>query len=634
MYINRFTAFTICFLCYSALSAQIELVLPTHNMVLEYAERPVQNRSVSLDTLPFVDDFAVEGPFPDPNLWLDNQVFINTDLAVSPPSIGVATFDGLDETGSPYGLSGAGDTLTSVGINLDIPVNDLNLSFFIQARGRGDQPEMTDSLVLEFKNMDGEWEIEESFVGIDSPTAVSDFIFVSVRISNTRFLHDDFQFRFRNKSSGRGAIDFWHLDMVRLINNQAPSETFLDVAFQYPPQGILNRYSAMPSKHFQTNTSSHLREEFTLNVFNHFDVARPIGSTNSLMEINELTSGQNVTAPRQYVPGADLNINANSSLEIEITENFSVSSSIANSNDALLFETSFSINPVESDNDPGLFTNNFVSRETVIDDYFAYDDGTSEFGLQAQGPGTNVAVEFQTTVKDTLTAIAIHFPRIKEDVTNQFFNLKVWLDDLESEPVYEELFSPIYADTFFDTLQGFTTYRLQDPFSGVLQPVDIDANTTFYIGWEQVSNEFIDAIPVGFDSNTKDVAQYNFFFSPDEGEWFNFGSQGFDGALLLRPIMGAENAIFTSVGETADVRGIKVYPNPNNTGLLNIEFEDLQNQIKELRLIDLHGRTVLTKQEQYHQIELPNVVSGFYFINFVDQSNNIIYREKLIIQDK
>jgi len=76
-------------------------------------------------TLPFMDDFSYaslessELHYPITSLWLDNDVFINSTLGVNPPSIGVATFDGLDAKGEPYisynGVNedGPSDTLTS-----------------------------------------------------------------------------------------------------------------------------------------------------------------------------------------------------------------------------------------------------------------------------------------------------------------------------------------------------------------------------------------------------------------------------------------------------------------------------------------------------------------------------------------
>lgn len=634
MFLHRYIAIAICVICILPISAQIEIVVPTYNHKIAQAKQPELKRSVRLDTLPFVDDFALDGPFPNQDLWIDNHVYINTDLAVSPPSVGVATFDGLNNAGSPYNSNGSGDTLTSTEIDLNVIPNDLHLSYFIQPKGFGEQPEVTDSLILEFKNDLGEWVMQTAYTGPDSTlfSADAEFMFDFVRISSNQFLHPNFQFRFRNTSSGVGAVDMWHLDMVRLFNNRVPGATFNDRAFQNLSEGILGRYSAMPASHFQMNTASHLRDVFNLNIFNHDDQSRPLASVNSVMEIAELNSGQTVLAPAQFIPSSVLNIPAQTSLQLNIPANFSVSSSIANSSDELVFETRFTIAEDIAGNEAGLRNNNIIRTQTIVDDYFAYDDGVSEMSILAQGSGTNIAVEFQTSVTDTLSAVAVQFPHINGDVSNQFFNLKVWLNDLTSEPAFEgQLLNPIYVDRFVDTLQGFTTYRLEDSFSGELKPVIIPANTTFYVGWEQVSNEFEDAIPVGFDISTQGVSQYN-WFSTNEVDWISFESAGFDGAISVRPIMGTDNAIQTSVGNTQEQSGIFIFPNPNSTRILNVKIENYENQIKEIMVLDVAGRVMLRQNLQSNQVDLQKLSSGIYFINFVDDANNIIYKEKLILQ--
>ncbi len=634
MFLHRYISIAICVLCIFPLSAQIEFYVPTYNYKIAEAKQPELKRSIRLDTLPFVDDFALEGPFPSQDRWIDNYVYVNTDLAVSPPSVGVATFDGLDNTGSPYNTDGSGDTLTSMEINLDVIPDDLHLSYFIQPRGFGEQPEPIDSLILEFKNDLGEWVMQTAYTGPDSTlfSANAEFMFDFIRISSNEFLHPNFQFRFRNTSSGVGAVDYWHLDMVRLFNNRAPSSSFNDRAFQNLSEGILERYSAMPAAHFRVGTAGHLRDAFTLDIFNHDDQTRPIASVNSVMEIAELNSGQTVMAPVQYIPSNVLNIPAGTSLQLNIPTTLSVSSAIANSSDELVFETRFTIADNIAGNEAGLTNNNVIRTQTIVDDYFAYDDGVSEISILAQGAGTNIAVEYQSSVRDTLTAIAVQFPHINGDVSNQFFNLKVWLNDLTSEPVYEgRLLSPIYVDRFVDTLQGFTTYRLEDPFSGELQPVIIPENTTFYVGWEQVSNEFEDAIPVGFDITTQNVAQYN-FFSTNEVDWFDFAGAGFDGAICMRPIMGTENAIQTSVEDSQAQNGISIFPNPNSTRILNVKIEDQENHIKEIMVLDVAGRMMLRQDWGGSQVDLQKLPTGIYFINFVDDNNNIICKEKLILQ--
>ena len=633
MLLHRYFAITVCVLCFGTLTAQIEFIAPTYNHIIAQAKQPILKKRLGQNTLPFVDDFASSGPFPNPDLWIDNQVFVNTDLAVSPPSIGVATFDGLDNTGTPYGTNESGDTLTSIEINLDVIPNDLHLSYFIQPKGFGEQPEQNDSLILEFKNDMDEWIVQGVYTGADTLISIEglSFMFDFVMIDDDDFLHDNFQFRFRNTSSGIGAVDLWHLDVVRLLNNQVPSSTYFDVAFQNPSQGILSRFSAMPAQHFRENTSSHLRDMFSLSIFNHNDVQRPIASEESVMEITELNTGQSVLAPGQFLMGSVLNIGADTDLQIDISRSFSVNSSILNSQEDFVFETTFTIDPDMTENEPGLLNNNTIRTQTIIDDYFAYDDGIAEMSILAQGAGTNIAVEFQSSVDDTLSAISIQFPHINGDVTDQIFNLRVWLDELPSEPVYDEFFNPIYVDSILDTLQGFTTYRLQDPFSGELQPVFIPANTTFFVGWEQVNNEFLTAIPVGFDITTQNVSQFN-NFSTNEVNWVTFESAGLEGAVMIRPVMGTENAIFTSTRNSLTKRGVTIYPNPNKSGVVNVKLDESENQIKEIKVFDIAGREIISREWQSNQIDLQNLSPGIYFINFVDNVNNVIYREKLIIQ--
>src|SRR5687767_9650007 len=69
-------------------------------------------------TLPFIDDFSTSYILPDPNKWIGAQTYINGTYPVDPPTIGVATFDGLKSNGMPYNMGGnlnpqPADTLTS-----------------------------------------------------------------------------------------------------------------------------------------------------------------------------------------------------------------------------------------------------------------------------------------------------------------------------------------------------------------------------------------------------------------------------------------------------------------------------------------------------------------------------------------
>lgn len=99
----------------------------------KYQEVRYSLKAGQADTLllPFFDDFARGDVFPDENLWSDRNVFVNFDYAVAPPTLGVATFDAIDQTGSVYLNASTSpftaDYLTSRPINLkDHLVPDTN----------------------------------------------------------------------------------------------------------------------------------------------------------------------------------------------------------------------------------------------------------------------------------------------------------------------------------------------------------------------------------------------------------------------------------------------------------------------------------------------------------------------------
>ena len=77
-------------LCTGCVHAQTEgvrlLPLSTYPILETYSELPrVESLAPDSIDLPFIDDFSYAGPYPDPNLWLDNRVFINNSMGFSPP---------------------------------------------------------------------------------------------------------------------------------------------------------------------------------------------------------------------------------------------------------------------------------------------------------------------------------------------------------------------------------------------------------------------------------------------------------------------------------------------------------------------------------------------------------------------
>ena len=108
---------------YFQATSQIIVSYPTENLELKaYSQQhppaSKERGKVNVD-LPFFDDFSYTTPYPVTTHWEDRDVFINNAWANNPVSVGFATFDGLNATGSPHGGGfGSSDTLTSVGLNL------------------------------------------------------------------------------------------------------------------------------------------------------------------------------------------------------------------------------------------------------------------------------------------------------------------------------------------------------------------------------------------------------------------------------------------------------------------------------------------------------------------------------------
>ncbi len=109
--------------------------------------------------IPFLEDFSTSSIYPDTKVWEDDYALINDSYGIDPVTIGVATLDGFNQYGLPYHTPvgendltyGQGDVLTSRKFCLDNIENDASLyfSFYYQAQGYGDFPNLEDTLILE-----------------------------------------------------------------------------------------------------------------------------------------------------------------------------------------------------------------------------------------------------------------------------------------------------------------------------------------------------------------------------------------------------------------------------------------------------------------------------------------------------
>ena len=185
-------------------------------------------------TLPFFDDFSkpLNDTYADTALWESSySIRVNDGMAIKPPTINVATFDGLDSSGMAYNpnevlLTGYTDQLISRTIDLSENQVSLSqrstvyLSFFYQWQGNVEAPDEKDFLELGFKTADvNSWQTVMTIYpnGDNDPTVFYDTI---IQVTGDLFFHDAFQFRIRSFGRLSGPYDTWHVDYVYLNKNR------------------------------------------------------------------------------------------------------------------------------------------------------------------------------------------------------------------------------------------------------------------------------------------------------------------------------------------------------------------------------------------------------------------------------
>ena len=234
---NKFFIF-IVFFSFNSFSQEIESDLLI-NPLLEKNKSFSKIKHESILSVPFIDDFSYNSNFPDTILWKDNSVFVNKNYGVNPITIGVATFDGLNSYGRPYDLSLTGtdsenaDTLSSRIIDLS-DVDTAYFMFFYQTQGLGNDPQLTDSLILEFSfNTDSLGNTIWNTIWKKEGGILYEFKKFVYVFTDTNYLTDKFQFRFRNLASVTGNFDHWNVDYVKLDKYQSSADTssLNDVSF-------------------------------------------------------------------------------------------------------------------------------------------------------------------------------------------------------------------------------------------------------------------------------------------------------------------------------------------------------------------------------------------------------------------
>jgi hypothetical protein len=564
------------------------------------------NRS-SLE-LPFIEDFSYPGPYPRSDYWADSSAFVNWDFPVEPPSIGVATFDGLDKFGNPYSTTfeehGAADTLTSQAINLNYaPADSIYFSFFYQPKGRGNYPEFEDSLRLEFYSLSQErWIYAWSVVGQDFPQTDIRFRQVMLPIKDTAWLHNGFRFRFMNYASLHAGFDHWHVDYIRIDRGRNRFDTlYNDVAFLDRPFSFLKDYQSMPYRHFKVAPQANMTDLFSVNVTTTRSIATDYSYRYQIFNESGQVRDEILFEPQPTVPFRQV---------LPITREVKYTYD-AYPEDYHTFYTEYRLNTNDLNTQ-----NDFMRIDQVFSNYYAYDDGTAEerLSLVANGGGF-VALKFDIAKKDTLRAVQMYFNQVNQGSSDRRFFIMVWNagTNRPGNVVYtSQEFEPFYPEG----VNRFSTFVLDEP--PVLE------QGTYYIGWAQTSNFRLN---VGFDKNINSADKI--FFNTN-GTWNPF--VGEQGTLMIRPLFGGPDDIVASDNTPINAnKGIKVFPNPASEYFQILLPEAVNTDAAFIQLYDLSGKFAISRNFKNQElIDCRQLPDGIY-IGLVTLSEGSRHYFKIII---
>lgn len=586
--------------CLAATYSQEAITGLQSNYVITSSKRAQDSGSAKSagDTLelPLFDDFTGQLVFPDNKKWIDDFVFINNTYSNRQVTTGIATFDALNSTGRLYETASASgfmaDKLTSKPLNLNYASTDnIWLSFFYQPGGLGDIPEARDSLTLQFLAP-----IENKWYSVWKAEGNADQRFkpVIIRIDNSRFLKRGFKFRFINYASLSpnlsdpsmvGNCDLWNLDYVLLDKNRNAGDTvFADVAFRLPLRSLLKSHEAMPWKQFKQTELQEMGSAIPVHYRNNDIITRNVTRNFEIWDVNKNSLSHSFSAGATNIaPLTNVDYSAN------LVYTFNTSNP-----DSALFRITATLKTDAFDRKG----NDTIVYYQKFNNYFAFDDGSSEGGYGINGLGSRnamVAYRFKSFMQDTLRAVRICFNDSYLDANRRAFDLMIW-DDNNGTPgnvlyTLEEVM--VEQGT---SINGFYTYIL---------PEGVMVNDLFYVGWKQRTETFLNA---GFDVNTPHSGKQFYWLN---GEW---RQSQVEGSVMIRPVVGDPlrvTAVYDNNYRNKSV--ISIWPNPATDYINIVRGDEEISKLTYITIMDLNGHELI-KVPFSDQIDISTLHQGIYIV--------------------
>jgi hypothetical protein len=598
--------------------------------------RPANGRTKAL-ALPFFEDFSsTRTTYASSARWtFGRSIRVNNGMAIRPPSLNVATFDGIDSLGKPYNTTyvltkGYADKLESEVIDLTTVAaperNSVYLSYAYQLKGNGEAPDAGDRILVTFLDKDKIW-IAVDTVETSESMLTNVFYTSMIQVKDERFYHSGFKFRIQNFARLSGPYDTWHVDYIYLNKGRTPTDvSFPDRTISEPLTSLFGKYTSVPIKHFRKNPTGILVKPSVLATNLRDNNPQPIAFTSKAL----ITYRQNKTITKLQVQ-LDNADTINQPLVKGVYRKVALKhlpdlTQLSVDADSIGIEIIFGVNtrdnkivdpegdgtgdtdPDEGDYDPLIYSpidfrySDTTRAQFLLLNNYAYDDGVAEYGAGLNQPGAQLAYQYDLLEVETeyVTHLEMYFPRFGDE-TAQVFELRIWTD-LTKDPVYREVTTVQRSEE-----NKFWKKQLTEP---------VPVGKTFYIGWKQNASAVVAA---GLDKNTSSGEK---LFSNTNGAWVK--NESVVGSLMFRPIFG--EGLPDDPNGLEDEKTLTVYPNPASGtfqfagGAERVTIYDMTG-----RQVDFVTETTLTET----RVTLASAARGIYIMRV--HQDGVVRTAKVLI---
>ena len=453
---------------------------------------------------------------------------------------------------------------------------------------------------------------------------------VFVPILDTALFRSDFQFRFFNYASisndnlqsWQSNCDYWNVDYIVLDRNRTREDTtHQDITFVGRAPSFLSRYQSMPFYQYSNDPTNELKlgirnyisnlDDGNQTAIYGYNVYNDIGGQEFSWDggsgdlVPFYQSGYSNIPPFAVPPVSD-------------------AFPPFGNRDSIYFDI---VHHLVGDQALGL--SDTITFRQEFYNYYAYDDGTPEFGYGLTPGGAQLAYRFDLNRRDTLRAVKFYFNKTLTGANDRFFNLVVW-NDLDGIPGDIIHIQERERPAFGDSLYRYHTYHLDSA---------LPVQGTFYVGWIQITGHNLN---LGFDANND--ARQNIFYNVTGNEWVR---SSYRGALMIRPVLGKPLRENEPVATKASMDLFRIAPNPSHDGMISLKFlhypghspypefinlEDEVLQQMEVYVFNMMGQAVYSGRYQ-SMINLSFLNDGIYVVRLIDPVNQASMSQKLLIRN-